>query len=82
MQTAGEKQEPTVPPVLLPPPEAVLEDPDFKKTAKTIIKQLVSIRMVLDVTEYHADVYYNAKTGDRPSGMSCPCTAVPERQHG
>lgn len=59
------KQEPTVPPVLLPPPEAVLEDPDFKKTAKTIIKQLVSIRMVLDVTEYHADVYYNAKTGER-----------------
>ncbi|MFQ6865154.1 IS66 family transposase [Blautia sp.] len=59
------KQEPTVPTVFLPPPEAVLEDPDFKKTAKTIIKQLVSIRMVLDVTEYHADVYYNAKTGER-----------------
>ena len=58
------KQEPTVPTVFLPPPEAVLEDPDFKKTAKTIIKQLVSIRMVLDVTEYHADVYYNAKTGN------------------
>lgn len=56
------KQEPTVPTVFLPPPEAVLEDPDFKKTAKTIIKQLVSIRMVLDVTEYHADVYYNAKS--------------------
>lgn len=77
MQTAGKKQvenpeghcrkkqEPTVPTVFLPPPEAVLEDPDFKKTAKTIIKQLVSIRMVLDVTEYHADVYYNAKTGER-----------------
>lgn len=59
------KQEPTVPTVFLPPPEAVLEDPDFKKTAKTIIKQLVSIRMVLDVTQYHADVYYNAKTGER-----------------
>ena len=59
------KQEPTVPTVFLPPPEAVLEGPDFKKTAKTIIKQLVSIRMVLDVTEYHADVYYNAKTGER-----------------
>ena len=65
LQTAGKKQEPTVPTVFLPPPEAVLEDPDFKKTAKTIIKQLVSIRMVLDVTEYHADVYYNAKTGER-----------------
>lgn len=59
------RQEPTQPPVLLPPPEEVLEDNDFKKTAKTIIKQLVSIRMVLDVTEYHADVYYNSKTGER-----------------
>lgn len=59
------KQKPTIPPVLLPPPETVLEDTDFKKTSKTIVKQLVSIRMMLDVTEYHADVYYNAKTGER-----------------
>lgn len=43
----------------------MLEDPDFKKTSKTIVKQLVNIRMVLEVTEYHADVYYNSKTGER-----------------
>ena len=43
----------------------MLEDCAFKKTARTIIKQLVSIRMVLDVTEYHADVYYNSQTGER-----------------
>lgn len=59
------KQEPTHPVVLLPPPYEVSEDSSFKKTAKTIIKQLISIRMILDVTEYHADVYYNAKTGER-----------------
>ena len=59
------KQEPTHPVILLPPPEEVLEDCAFKKTARTIIKQLVSIRMVLDVTEYHADVYYNSQTGER-----------------
>lgn len=59
------RQVPTQPAVLLPPPEAVLEDNSFKKTAKTIIKQLVGIRMVLDVTEYHADVYYNSQTGER-----------------
>lgn len=59
------RQEPTQPAVLLPPPEAVLEDNSLKKTAKTIIKQLVGIRMVLDVTEYHADVYYNSQTGER-----------------
>lgn len=59
------KQVPTTAPVLLEPPQKVLNDPDFKKTSKTIVKQLVGIRMVLDVTEYHADVYYNSKTGER-----------------
>ena len=59
------KQEPTLPPVLLEPPVEALEDPDFKKTAKTLVKQLVNIRMVLEVQEYHADVYYNPKTGER-----------------
>lgn len=69
------KQIPTTEPVLLPPPREVLEDPDFKKTSKTIVKQLVNIRMVLEVTEYHADVYYNSKTGERvhaefPAGVA------------
>ena len=59
------RQEPTVPPVLLAPPAEVLEDPEFKKTAKTLVKQLVDIRLVLEVVEYHADVYYNPKTGER-----------------
>ena len=59
------KQEPTRPAILLPPPEEVFEDCAFKKTARTIIKQLVRVRMVLDVTEYHADVYYNSQTGER-----------------
>ncbi len=58
-------QVPVAAPVLLPPPQEVLDDPDFKKTKKTIKKQLVNIRMVLEVTEYHADVYYNSKTGER-----------------
>ena len=59
------KQEPTRSAVLLPPPEIVLEDNSFKKTSKTIIKQRVGIRMLLDVTEYHADVYYSSQTGER-----------------
>ena len=59
------KQEPTRPAVLLPPPEIVLEDNSFKKTSKTIIKQRVGIRMLLDVTEYHTDVYYSSQTGER-----------------
>ena len=69
------KQIPTAEPILLPPPQEVLEDPDFKKTSKTIVKQLVNIRMLLEVTEYHADVYYNSKTGERihaefPAGVA------------
>ena len=59
------KQELTKEPILLPPPQEVLEDSDFKKTSKTIKKQLINIRVILDVTEYHADVYYNSKTGER-----------------
>ncbi|MFQ7354733.1 MAG: hypothetical protein ACLROG_08200 [Coprococcus phoceensis] len=63
--TAEREQEPTRLAILLPPPEEVFEDCAFKKTARTIIKQLVRVRMVLDVTEYHADVYYNSQTGER-----------------
>lgn len=46
-------------------PEEVLNDPDFKKTKKMIIKQLVGIHLALDVIEYRSDVYYNSKTGER-----------------
>lgn len=59
------KQIPTMEPILLTPPQEVLDNPDFKKTSKTIVKQLIGIRLVLDVTEYHAPVYYNSKTGER-----------------
>ena len=59
------KQAPTQPPILLPPPGEALADPDFRKTSKTIVKQLIGIRLVMDVKEYHADVYYNSKTGER-----------------
>ena len=37
--------------ILLPSLEEASEDCAFKKTGKTIIKQMVSIRMMLDVTE-------------------------------
>ena len=59
------KQEPTQPVILLPAPEKVLEDSDFKKTGRTIIKQMAGFQVYLNVREYHADVYYNTKTGER-----------------
>ena len=61
----GRKKHAPTETVLLPVPEEVLNNPDFKKTKKTIVKQVVGIHLVLDVTEYHADVYYNSKTGER-----------------
>lgn len=48
----------------LTPSTEILNDPDFKKTAKTITKQLVNISVSLEVTEYSADVYRNSKTGE------------------
>lgn len=59
------KQEPTEPPILLEPPREILEDPDFKKTKKQIVKQVIGIRVTLIVREYRADVYYNSRTGER-----------------
>lgn len=69
------KQVPSTAPVLLPAPPEALEDPGFKKTSKTIVKQLVNVRVLLEVTEYHADVYYNSKTGERiHAGFPCGIT--------
>ena len=59
------KQEVSKESVMLPPPEEVLEDPDFKKTGKVITKQMVNLHVFLDVSEYSAEVYYNSKTGER-----------------
>ena len=60
--------------ICLPAPKEVAKDPGFKKTNKTIIKQLISVELIMNVTEYQADVYYNSTTGERihaafPSGV-------------
>ena len=60
--------------VCLPAPKEVAKDPGFKKTNKTIIKHLISVELIMNVTEYQADVYYNSTTGERihaafPSGV-------------
>ena len=51
----GRKKQEATQTVHLPAPKIVAEDPDFKKTKKIITKQLVSIEMILHVTEYQAD---------------------------
>lgn len=75
------KQVPTMAPVLLPPPQEAVETPDFKKTSKTIVKQLINVRMLLEVTEYQADVYYNSKTGERIHA-EFPCGIVDDVNYG
>ncbi len=57
------RQEPTSH-VMLQPEEEILNDPDFKKTNRVIKKQLVALKVMLDVVEYEADIYYNSKTGE------------------
>ena len=46
--------------VLLHPSQEILDDPDFRKTSKTITKQLVNVEVFLNVIEYKTDVYRNA----------------------
>ncbi|EHI55405.1 hypothetical protein HMPREF9333_01541 [Johnsonella ignava ATCC 51276] len=60
--------------ICLPAPKEVAKDPGFKKTNKTITKQLISIELIMNVKEYQAYVYYNSTTGERihaafPSGV-------------
>lgn len=57
------KQTPTRTVLLQPSPE-ILDDPDFRKTNKTITKQLVNVEVCLNVIEYKADVYRNSRTGE------------------
>ena len=75
------KQVPSTAPILLPQPQETVEDPDFKKTSKTIVKQLVNVRVQLEVTEYQADVYYNSKTGERIHA-GFPCGIVDDVNYG
>lgn len=63
-QGYGRKKQMPTRTVLLQPSQEVLEDPDFRKTGKTITKQLIDVRICLNVTEYKADVYRNSKTGE------------------
>lgn len=58
--------------IRLEPPQEVVEDPDFRKTKKTIKKQVVGIKVSVIVKEYQADVYYNSKTGERCHGVFPP----------
>lgn len=50
--------------VLLQPSQEILNDPDFRKTNRTLTKQLVNVEVCLNVMEYQADTYRNSRTGE------------------
>ena len=50
--------------VLLQPSQEILDDPDFRKTNRTLTKQLVNVEVCLNVMEYQADTYRNSRTGE------------------
>ena len=60
----GRKKQSPTQTVFLKPSKEILDDPDFRKTGRTITKQMVNIQVCLNTIEYKADVYRNAKTGE------------------
>ena len=49
----------------IPPCDEFLDTDNFKPTGKTIIKQMVGLRILLDVTEYRTLEFRNIHTGQR-----------------
>lgn len=68
------KLEPTEPVHHLAPPACVASNPEYYKTGKKIIKQLIRVSLKLEVIQYEADVYRHHKTRKKihaafPEGM-------------
>ena len=58
----------------LPPPDEVVNNPDYYKTGKKIVKQLIRLSLKLEVIQYEADEYRDHKTRRKihaafPEGM-------------
>ena len=68
------KLEPTEPVHHLAPPACVVDNPEYYKTGKKNIKQLIRVSLKLEVIQYEADVYRHHKTRKKihaafPEGM-------------
>ncbi len=57
--------EPTVPPVMIPVPQDILNNPDYYLTGKIIRKQVADIEFHVSVTEYQTPEYRSRSTGKR-----------------
>lgn len=58
------RQKPTVV-IDVAPPEKYLDEDNYKATGKVITKQLVGVKVVLDVVEFRTPEFRNKKTGQR-----------------
>jgi hypothetical protein len=56
---------PTTDPIHIPAPEKYTNSSEFKLTGKTIFKQVVSLRVSVEVTEYDTPEFRNITTGQR-----------------
>ncbi|SEA87500.1 Transposase IS66 family protein, partial [Oribacterium sp. KHPX15] len=66
---------PTKEPVYIPVPDSISNNPDCYPTGKQIVKQLVDIQVIVNVTDFIADEYRNRMTGSRihapfPAGLT------------
>lgn len=71
------KLAPTSDPVRLPVPQEFTDNPNIYPTGKTVSKQLIDIRVHVDVREYLADEFRDRLTGARlhapfPAGVTNP----------
>lgn len=59
------KLTPTADPIIIPSPEKYLNNPGFKPTKNMISKQVISLRVSVEVTEYATQEFRNVLTGQR-----------------
>ena len=59
------KHMPTAESVHIPAPEKYANSPDYKPTGRIITKQVIGLRVVVEVTEYDTPEFRNVRTGQR-----------------
>jgi hypothetical protein len=59
------RHNPTTEPIHIPAPEKYIGNPEFRQTGRIISKQVVNLRVSIDVREYDTPEFRNVRTGQR-----------------
>lgn len=51
--------------IIIPPPQKYADDPNFKATGRMICKQQISVKVIVEVTEFTTAEFRNQTTGQR-----------------